>query len=143
MYGHVSLKVSMNVKVVTVIWLSIAFFFCTAISKVSTPNLNVFAQLKSGNLTSTTTLQHILVKSNTRWAGSIIDSSYNYTIMGSYGDAKFSIDCNYGPGPFSAVFDKKAVFGNLTISLVKNGTVLDTQTTTDSFGGVQISGNCE
>ena len=132
-----------SVRLVIIISLSIAFLFCSAITRVGANNQNILGQLKSGNLTSTTIPQYILVKSNTSWAGSIIDSSYNYIIMGSYDDARFDIDCNHGAGPFSAVFDKKSVYGNLTILLVKNGTVLDTQTTTDSFGGVQISGNCE
>ena len=111
------------------------------ILEVGIANQNSLAGVKEETVTQLS--QYIVIKSNTNWAGSVIDSSPDYTTRGSYGDAKFDIDCSHGLGPFSVVFDKKAVFGNLTVSLVRNGTVLDTQTTTDSFGGVQISGNCE
>ena len=88
--------------------------------KFNTANHDVFGSIVSPS-------QYIEIKSNTNWAGSIIESSSDYTVKGSYGEARFDIDCKHGPGPFSVVFDKKAVLGNLTVSLVKNGTVLDTE----------------
>lgn len=123
-------------RILSLISLILIIISCLTIFKSNMANQNVF-----GGVTSPS--QYVEIKSNTNWAGSIIDSSSDYTIKGSYGNAKFDVDCKNGSGPFSVVFDKKSVFGNLTVSLVKNGMVLDTQTTTDSFGGVQISGNCE
>ena len=125
-----------RVKIVTVVSLSLSILFCTATFKSGTGNQDVFGSIVSPS-------QYIEIKSNTDWAGSIYESSSDYTVTGSHGNARFDIDCKSGSGPFSVVFDKKSVFGNLTVSLLKNGTVLDTQTTTDSFGGVQISGRCE
>jgi hypothetical protein len=100
-----------------------------------------FAQLKIG--ADVPPQQYVMIKSNTHWEGSILDSSHDNTVIGNYGDAKFDINCNDGAGPFSVVFNKQGGFGNLTASLMKNEKVLDTQSTTDSFGGIQISGNCE
>ena len=130
-----------NAKIVTAFSLSTSILFCTTILEVGTANQYGLAGVKEETVTPLQ--QYVIIKSNTNWEGSVIDSSPDYTATGSYGDAKFDIDCNRGPGPFSAVLDKKSAFGNLTVSLVRNGTVLDTQTTTDSLGGVQISGNCE
>jgi hypothetical protein len=114
-------------RIVTVVGLSIKFLLSTEISKVDS------AMLSSP--------QSVMIASNTQWEGSILDSSRDYTIKGSYGDANFDINCNDG-GPFSVVFSKEGGFGYLNISLVKSCKVMDTQTTMDSFGGVQISGYC-
>ena len=126
--------------VFTTVSLSIIILFCGGYFKINTIKQGVFAQSNSGNVTSLP--QYILIESDTHWEGSILDSSHGYTLTGSYGDARFDIDCDRIRGLYSVVFDKTSKYGNLTISLVKNGTVLDTQTTTDSFGGVQIPGNC-
>jgi hypothetical protein len=115
--------------------------FSREISKFNTADHNAFAELDGANATSSQ--QFVLVKSNTFWEGSILDSKHDYTIKGSYGDARFDIDCIDGAGPFSVVFNKQDGFGYLTLSLIKNGRIIDNQTTMDSFGGVQISGNCE
>jgi hypothetical protein len=129
--------------VVTVITVSMLILFSTEIFKINTDSKNAFSQVNSGNVKSLSSPHYIIVKSNTQWEGSILDSSRDYTIKGSYGEARFDIACNDGGAPYSVVFNKKGGYGYLTVSLVEKGRVLDTQTTMDPFGGVQISGNCK
>ena len=98
-----------NAKLVTVMSLAITILFCTTILEVGIVKQNGYAGVKQSIMTSLP--QYIVIKSNTNWAGSIIDSGLDYTTRGSHGDARFDIDCNHGAGPFSVVFDKKDVYG--------------------------------
>lgn len=139
-------------KIATMVCVGVAVSFCIGAFLTSTANHSSFAQVESASLatalpppslSSSPLSQSVLIKSNTHWAGMIFDSNRDSTIRGSYGDASFDVDCSHGLDPYSAVFHKEGETGYLTISLVKNGEVLDTQTTTDSFGSVQMSGKCE
>ena len=127
-------------KIVTTFILTVVILFCTELFEPNTADQRAFAQLNAGNPESSP--QYIVINSNTKWAGSILDSSQDSTIVGSYGDTKFDIDCHDGWGPYTAVFSKEGGLGYLTISLVENGKTVATETTTDSFGGVEVSGNC-
>lgn len=81
--------------------------------------------------TSTFTIQ---VKSNTDWAGSIGADGSSRTIEG-YGSETREVTGTIAV----AVIQKQTDYGYLTVTILQNGKVLDSQTTTAAYGVVNVS----
>lgn len=88
----------------------------------------------------------VKVESNTGWLGSIMDSGFDSATQQGQGNANIPIECDSGifvAGIYSLFIQKQGEGGMLTISVVKDGTVLDTATTSAAYGVVTLTGNCK
>jgi hypothetical protein len=88
----------------------------------------------------------VKVESNTGWSGSIMDSGFDSATQQGQGNANVPIECNSGifvAGIYSLFIQKQGEGGTLTISVVQDGTVLDTASTSAAYSVVTLAGNCK
>ena len=86
------------------------------------------------SITPKATTFTIEIQSNTSWAGSIGAGGSSRSIEGS-GSQSFQVSGTIAV----AVIQKQTEYGTLTVSILKGGRVLDSQTTTASYGVVSVS----
>ena len=91
---------------------------------------------------STVNAATLVIKSNTKWSGSIMDSGFDMASQDGSGNQNFEVDCSQGMKIYSTMFQKQDESGSLTVSLIQDGNMLDTKTTTAAYGVVSIAGNC-
>lgn len=77
--------------------------------------------------------------SDTKWSGSILDSSLDSATRDGSGDTKIPIVCY---GSYSLAFQKQTDFGNLYVLVIRDGVTIDSQYTTAAYGVVSLAGNC-
>lgn len=104
-----------------------------AIVGIATTNVNVSAA--SPNAT-------VLIQSNTKWSGSIMDSGFDSSTRDGSGDTSIPIDCSQSMKIYSLALQKHDEGGYLTVSVVQDGVTLDKGSTTAAYGMVTLAGNC-
>jgi type II secretory pathway pseudopilin PulG len=77
--------------------------------------------------------------SDTKWSGSILDSSFDSATRDGSGNTKIPIVCY---GIYSLSFQKQTDYGKLFVSVIKDGVTIDSQYTTAQYGIVSLAGNC-
>jgi len=82
------------------------------------------------------------IKSDTKWSGSIMDSGFDMATQDGSGNQNFEVDCSQGMKIYSATIQKHDESGFITASLIQDGNVLDSKTTTAAYGLVSIAGTC-
>jgi hypothetical protein len=84
----------------------------------------------------------VKIHSNTKWSGSIVDSSFDSVTKDGSGDAVISIVCdNYGI--YSLAIQRQSSTGSLMVSVIQDNETLDTKSTGAAYGLVTLSGNCK
>lgn len=84
----------------------------------------------------------VQIDSNTKWSGSILDSSFDSATQEGMGDKNIPIVCDKFFGIYSLAIQKQAERGRLNVTVVQDNKTLDTKTTTAPYGMVTLSGNC-
>lgn len=84
----------------------------------------------------------VQIESNTKWSGSILDSSFDSATHEGKGDKNIPIVCDKFFGIYSLALQKQAERGRLNVTVVQDNKTLDTKTTTPAYGMVTLSGNC-
>jgi hypothetical protein len=85
------------------------------------------------------------IHSNTKWSGSLLDSSFDSVTHAGSGDKNIPFVCESGfffGGTYSVVFQKQTDKGGLKVSIIQNNVTLDTKATTAPYGVVSLAGNC-
>jgi ribosomal protein L37E len=77
---------------------------------------------------------HIVIESDTSWMGSIGGDGSSKSISG-YGSATYDVTGYI----VSAAIQKQTSYGYLTVKIVRDGKILDSQTTTAPYGVVTVS----
>ncbi len=83
----------------------------------------------------------VKIHSNTKWSGSILDSSFDSATKDGHGDASIPIVCTTF-GIYSLAIQKQTDFGGLMVSVIQDNQTLDTKSTKAAYGVVTLSGNC-
>lgn len=84
---------------------------------------------------------NVIIDSNTKWSGSILDSSFDSATKAGYGDARIPIVCT-SFGIYSLAIQKQTSSGTLAVSVIQDNQTLDSKSTTAAYGMVTLSGNC-
>lgn len=83
----------------------------------------------------------VQINSNTKWSGSILDSSFDSATKDGHGNANIPIVCT-SYGIYSLVIQKQTESGTLTVSVIQDDKTLDSKSTTAAYGLVSLAGNC-
>ena len=87
----------------------------------------------------------VKIHSNTKWSGSVLDSSFDSATHAGSDDQSIPFVCESGiffGGTYSVVFQKQTDKGGIKISIIQNNVTLDTKATTAPYGVVSLAGNC-
>jgi hypothetical protein len=90
----------------------------------------------------------LLIYSNQKWSGNILDTQSHSVTQDGKGDSKIFFICskqdsNGNPGFYSLTFQKLKSSGYLELAVIQNGKLLTRDITTAAYGVVGISGNCD
>jgi hypothetical protein len=90
----------------------------------------------------------LLIYSNQKWSGNILDIESHSVTQDGKGDSKIFFTCskqdsNGNPGLYSLTFQKLKSSGYLELAVIQNGKLLTRDITTAAFGVVGINGNCD
>jgi hypothetical protein len=90
----------------------------------------------------------LLIYSNQKWSGNILDTQSHSVTQDGKGDSKIFFICaqqnsNGNPGFYSLTFQKLKSSGYLELAIIQNGKLLTRDSTTAAYGVVGISGNCD
>jgi hypothetical protein len=83
----------------------------------------------------------VKIHSNTKWLGSILDSSFDSATKDGTGDANIPIVCT-SYGIYSLMIQKQTATGSLMVSVIQDNQTLDSKTTKAAYGVVSLAGNC-
>jgi hypothetical protein len=83
----------------------------------------------------------VKIHSNTKWSGSILDSSFDSATRDGNGDANIPIVCT-SYGIYSLMIQKQTATGSLMVSVIQDNQTLDSKTTKAAYGVVSLAGNC-
>jgi hypothetical protein len=89
----------------------------------------------------------LLIYSNQKWSGNILDTQSHSVTQDGKGDSKIFFICsrqgsNGNPGFYSLTFQKLKSSGYLELAIIQSGKLLTRDSTTAAYGVVGISGNC-
>lgn len=90
----------------------------------------------------------LLIYSNQKWSGNILDTQSHSVTQDGKGDSKIFFICskqdsNGNSGFYSLTFQKLKSSGYLELAVIQNGKLLTRDITTAAYGVVGISGNCD
>jgi hypothetical protein len=103
----------------------------------------VFALASIGitNVNAQSGIATVQIKSTTIWSGSILDSSFDSATEEGRGNKNFTIVCDTF-GIYSLAFQKQIEKGGLYVSVIQDGNILDSKSTTAPYGMVTLAGSC-
>jgi hypothetical protein len=84
----------------------------------------------------------ILIYSNAKWSGNIMDSSFDSSTIDGIGYHREVIDCSGTMPLYSLAIQKMMEYGYVLVAVIKDGNVLDSGETTADYGIVSLSGRC-
>jgi hypothetical protein len=99
----------------------------------------------SAQMTAASDQANVKIHSNTKWSGSILDSSFDSATHAGSGDLTILFACESGlffGGTYSVAFQKQTDKGGLKVSIIQDNVTLDTKATTAPYGVVSLAGNC-
>jgi hypothetical protein len=88
-------------------------------------------------------LATVQIRTGSSWSGPVMDSGLDMVTYDGHSDRDIQIECDYGSVfGYSVVIQKMQDSGFLTVNIVKDGSVIDTGTTSAAYGLVTLAGSC-
>lgn len=91
---------------------------------------------------SSTSESILLIESNTEWSGAIQDGDMRTYSEDGSGNAKIRVSCNGSVGIVSVSFQKQTEYGHLQVSLIQDGVLLKSSSTSAQYGIAGFAVKC-